>query len=284
LAVAVVEGSEVAIHLDPGADALTESTRFDVGSVAKTFTALLLAQLVVAGEFGLDEPIGGHLDAGPNGAITFLQLATHTSGLPRLPPNLMTKAAQSPDDPYRDYTPDDLLEALRSTPATPGDREYSNFGYMVLGAALAAAGGAPYGTLLGHRVLEPLRLRETGLGFDGVADRAHGYAGAERVPDWTLQVPGPGGMTSCIADMARYVRANLAPDETPLETALVLAQRPFAWVEEGDVLWHNGGAGGFGAMVAFDRGAGRGIAVLAGRPHSLVIDEAALRALRAPPA
>ena len=272
-AVAVVDADDEAIHLDPGADVLTPSTRFDIGSVAKTFTALVLAEMTVAGDVDLEAPAAREM--------TFLQLATHTSGLPRLPGNLMAKARQSPDDPYRNYTPDDLADAIAAVEVTPGPVEYSNFGYMALGAALADTAGLSYGELLTARVLTPLGLADTGLGWEDAAERVPGYVGNRPVPDWTLQVPGPGGITSTVSDMARYLRAHLDPTATQLAGALELVQKhPLGWQAQGAVRWHNGGSGGFGAMVAFDRAASRAVAILTNREHSPTIDALALRALR----
>ena len=277
IAVAVIEGGEQAIHLDAGADPLSERTRFDVGSVAKTLTALLLAEMVVAGEVELEGVAARE--------ITFLQLATHTSGLPPVPDNFMAKAMQVPENPWRDYTTEDLAEAVATVEVTPGGaRTYSNYGYLVLGAALEAAGGAPYGELLANRVLEPLGLADTAFGWGGPEHRVPGYVGNCPAPDWTLQVPGPGGVISTINDMVRYLRAQLDPAATPLRDAIELTQQhPLGWASEGPVLWHNGGSGGFGSMIAFDRAQGRAVAILTNREHSPTIDRLALRALHEPP-
>jgi CubicO group peptidase (beta-lactamase class C family) len=271
VAVAVIDGTDDAVHLDSGAHPLTETTRFDIGSVTKTFTALLLAQMVVAGDVELDAPAARE--------ITFLELVDHTSGLPRVPENLMPKAMRSPEDPWRDYTADDLTEALAAVELTPGPRVYSNFGYMVLAAALAEAGGSPYRELLATRVLEPLGLTDTGFGWRGAVDRVPGHVDNRPVPDWTLHVPGPGGITSTIGDIARYLRAHLDPGSTRLHAPLDLVQRPLCWGAEGSVLWHNGGAGGFGAMVAFDRTEDRGAAMLTNCRHTDTMDRLVLRAV-----
>lgn len=286
IAVAVIEGDEQAIHLDAGAGPLNTSTRFDTGSVTKTFTALLLAQMVESGELALDTPIGDIVDAGDNGTITLVQLATHTSGLARIPGNLMAKAMETPEDPYSDYTADDLLEAVGTDPVGERSVAYSNYGYMLLGHVHTVAGAAPYTELLTARVLAPLELTETAVSFDGVKDRVPGYAGSQPVSDWTEHVYGAGGVVASINDMAAYLRAQLSPSRTDLTAAIELTQRPhgsaevpLAWQREAGALWHNGGTGGFGSMIAFDRAQGRAVAMLTNREHTPTIDRLALREL-----
>lgn len=274
IAVAVIDGDDEAIHLDAGADPLTEHTRFDIGSIAKTLTALLLAEMVVAGEIEL-EGIAAR-------EITFLQLATHTSGLPPIPDNFAAKAKAVPENPWRDYTPEDLAEAVAAVELAPGPELYSNFGYAVLGAALEEGGGAPYGELLATRVLGPLGLAGTAYGWGGSEHRIPGYVMNRPAPDWTLQVPGPGGVISTLADMIRYLRAQLDPASSPLAEAIELTHRPLGWSAYGPALWHNGGSGGFGSMIAFDRAQGRAVAVLTNRAHTPTIDQLAMRELHEP--
>ena len=167
-AVLVVVGPDDVIHLDQGADPLTERTRFDVGSITKTFTALLLAQMAVDGDLDLEAPAAGEM--------TYVQLATHTSGLPRLPANLMPKAMASHDDPYRDYTVEDLEAAIDDVTVTPGDVLYSNFGYMVLAWALARRERAAVCRLVGGpgaRSVGPGRHRTRMGDSDGARPRLH---------------------------------------------------------------------------------------------------------------
>lgn len=279
-AVVVLRDGEQGVHLDAGADPLTAHTRFDIGSIAKTVTALLLAEMVTAAEVELDAPAAREM--------TFLQLATHTSGLPRLPANLMAKAAETPDDPYRDYTVADLAEAVDAVTVTPGPPAYSNFGFMVLAEALAAAAGTPFAELVVARVLQPLGLDETAVGWPAGAERVPGYAANRQVPDWTLQVLGLGGLTSTITDLARYLTAQLRPDDTPLAAAIRLTHTghgphdlPLGWQRDGTALGHNGGTGGFASFCAYDPATDRAVAILTNRAHSLSVDAAGRRALTA---
>src|SRR4051812_42422039 len=127
--VAEVRGTEVTVAVDAGADPVDEWTLFEVGSITKTMTATLLATMVVDGTLSLDTTVG-HVLAEPGGAsaVTLRQLATHTSGLPRLAPNHQ-EAKADPADPYAAFDVNALQEALRLVQPQPSDGpEYSNFG------------------------------------------------------------------------------------------------------------------------------------------------------------
>ena len=144
-------------------------TVFEIGSITKVFTAIVLADMVERDEARLDAPVRELL--GPDASlpsrdgieITPLHLATHSSGLPRLPDNL------DPADlanPYADYTEADLMDFLSSHDLTRrvGESvEYSNLGAGLLGHALAVRAGADYETLVTGRVLDPLGMTDTAV-------------------------------------------------------------------------------------------------------------------------
>src|SRR5208283_4407870 len=119
--------------------ALDGDTVFEIGSITKVFTALLLADMAQRGEVALTDPVSKYLPKGVkmpgrNGHAIMLQdLATHTSGLPRLPSNMKPKDFMNP---YADYTPELLYQFLSSyeLPRDPGSKwEYSNLGAGLLG-------------------------------------------------------------------------------------------------------------------------------------------------------
>src|SRR5204862_7795160 len=130
---------------------------YEIGSVTKTFTALLLAEAVQRGEVTLDLPVQRLLPdftipKSGDRAITLLDLATQSSALPRLPDNLFPK---NPANPYADYTTDDLKQFLAhyKLPRVPGaSYEYSNLGVGLLGIALARHAGLPYEELVRKRI------------------------------------------------------------------------------------------------------------------------------------
>src|SRR6476660_686925 len=152
----------------PGRAPLDEHTLFEIGSISKTFSGVLLADAVVRGEARVDEPVAALLPAGTvvpsreGREITLEQLATHTSGLPRLPENMSPASAL---DPYADYDARRLYGFLAEYKLTraPGESvEYSNRGGGLLGHALTLrAKATDWGTLVAQRITTPLGMRET---------------------------------------------------------------------------------------------------------------------------
>jgi CubicO group peptidase (beta-lactamase class C family) len=137
----------------------TGDTLFQIGSVTKVFTALALADAVARRELALDTPLGSCLPDVPassdGGQITLQHLATHTSGLPRLPKGLRRQALRHRSDPYRHFSTEDLLVALceaRPHPAPGTKVRYSNFGAALLGEALSRSGGTSYEELIHERI------------------------------------------------------------------------------------------------------------------------------------
>ena len=154
----------------PGAvPSLDARTTFEIGSATKVFTAALLMDMVRRGEVSLTDPVAKYLPesvkvpARGGRQITLVDLATHTSGLPRLPSNLKPKDASNP---YADYSVAQLYEFLSHYELTRdigAQYEYSNLGMGLLGHALALKGGTGYETLVRTRILEPLRMRDTAI-------------------------------------------------------------------------------------------------------------------------
>ncbi|MFI9327912.1 serine hydrolase domain-containing protein [Kitasatospora sp. NPDC052868] len=251
VAVVVIRGDERTVacrgHSDRSAERpVRADTRFELGSVTKTFTGLLLAEMAARGEVGYDDPIDRYLpaDAAPGypheRPITLLHLATHTSGLPRLPVGLLpTAAPRWFTRPYATFGPTHLLRALPRTPVrgTPGAQvRYSNLGCGLLGLLLANAAGQRYDDLLEARVCGPLGLVDTSCGPG--QEEAAGYRRGRRVPSFRLPaLPGAAALRSTADDMLRYLQAHLALDAVPLperadaaalRTALGEVRRPRA--------------------------------------------------------
>ncbi|MGV9878620.1 serine hydrolase domain-containing protein [Streptomyces sp. NPDC003006] len=204
-------------------------TRFEIGSLTKTFTALLLAEMVARGEVAYDDPItrflprtaAPHLRGSP---ITLLHLATHTSGLPRLPPGFLRGGATTRfNNPYAGYSREAFRRALaRTRPhAAPGMRvRYSNFGVGLLGDLLArAAHGADgpdgaFAPLLAARVLDPLGLARTSCASD--QPQATGYWHGRARPSWRMDVmPGAGAVRSSARDLLTVLDGLLDPTSVP---------------------------------------------------------------------
>lgn len=271
-------------------------TVYEIGSVSKVFTGLLLADAVERGVATLDDPIQAHLPADvvvptDEPSIRLRHLVTHTSGLPRLPENLpMT----NPLDPYADYGVDDLRSYLRDyvLESTPGERYgYSNLGMGLLGQLLAETQQVPgYEPLLVLRIAGPLRLESTRV--TPTAEMTARLADPIEVGDlppirWSFDaLAGCGGIRSCADDLLDFAEAQLDPADTPLAGAIERSQErlhplgdaeggvAYGWHLNGDgrMLWHNGQTGGFHAWLSVDRSAGNAVVILATSSAGDVID------------
>ena len=276
-------------------------TVFEIGSITKVFTSTLLADLVSREELGLDTPVQSLLGdevrmPARNGAeITLGHLATHSSGLPRLPDNF---DPENPANPYADYTVEDLNAFLSSHELDRdiGDTvEYSNVGYGLLGHALALREGTDFETLIVERILEPLQMPDTAVELTpALRERlATGHDGQLRpVANWDLPVlAGAGALRSTVNDLLTFLEANLGLRESALHQAMELARMPqrsdpaldmdiaLGWIiaTEGDreFAWHNGATGGYASFISFDVEAGEGIVILSN--SGLSVDNLAYR-------
>src|SRR5690606_29871805 len=211
-------------------------TIFEVGSVNKVFTTLLLAEAVQRGEVALDDPVAQFLPAEAEvperggRRISLLDLATQSSGLPRLPTNI---DPADPRDPYADYGTTDLYAFLAdySLPRDIGTQfEYSNLGMGLLGHTLALAAGESYETLLEERVLAPLQLDDTGIGpAEGQQARmAAGHDAYLRPASyWTFDaLASAGALRSTANDLLDFLAAAMGLVETPLAPAFAATLEP----------------------------------------------------------
>jgi CubicO group peptidase (beta-lactamase class C family) len=253
-----------------------EDSIFEIGSISKTFTALILAQMVAQHKVKLDEPVRELLPPGtvakPEGAeITLLDLATQQSGLPGMPDNFHPA---DPQDPYADYRPANLYEfiAKHGVSKPPDTRfNYSNLGLGLLGQALANRAGVTYPELLKAEVTGPLGLNDTVVKLSPEQEKrfaqGHGpqHQGAHA---WNLDaLAGAGAIRSTAADMLTYLEAQLHPDRLPSGTlasaiemchelhgvALPGMKVGLAWLVENKTgnIWHNGATGGYNSYALF---------------------------------
>jgi CubicO group peptidase (beta-lactamase class C family) len=276
---------------------------FEIGSLTKVFTGLLLATLVGSGDLELDTRLGAISPAfsGRLGQVTLRELASHTSGLPRLPitPGFLVPLVIGMPDPYRRLTRSGLLRGCRAglVVRRPVRLRYSNAGFMLLGVALERAMTASYQNLLVDRVLLPLRMTSTTFA-DCTGDAAlrpgHTRTGL-LTPAWH-GCGAAGGLRSNAADLRTFVHA-VATSQSPLEAAIDLTLQPHAgvgrqrmglgWVlTDGPrpIAWHNGATGGFSSYMAVCRRARAGVVVLSDTQNPHAVDDlggAALRSLLA---
>lgn len=255
--------------LQKGGASVDENTLFEIGSITKVFTGILLAKLVQEEKANLDDPISKHLpesivpEDSPVASVTLLDLATHTSGLPRLPGNLKTGMGD-PADPYAHYSEELLYEYLKdfkeSDHEEKGKQSYSNLGVGLLGHVLEQIAGKPYQELLTGTILDPLGMdstyvqRKPGDIPESELERfATGHDLGKEVGHWHIDVIcGAGAIVSSANDLARFAQAHWS-DTTPAElrSAMDFAMETkrndmgLGWFKKEDGYWHNGGTGGF---------------------------------------
>ena len=291
IVVGIVEpsGTRIVAHgvRTPGGAAVDGDTVFELASVTKAFTSLLLADAVVRGEVAFDDPVGKYLPAEvvvPSRGgrqITLLDLSTHMSGLPREPSNLRPK---DPTNPFADYTVAQLYEFLSTHQLTRdvgAEYDYSNLGAALLGHALARRAGTDYGTLVRTRITTPLRMTDTDVAFSPAmrSRLAIGHSrGLEPTPNWdSPTLAGAGALRSTANDMLRFLSAAVGLDSTlgAAFTAALTTRRPTAspaftiglgWgvlTDRGTTIaFANGRSGGYRTWVGLDPARRIGIVIL----------------------
>ncbi len=252
-------------------------TVYEIGSVTKAFTGLVLADMVRRGEVTLDTPLAEMLPSGvktPDAVvrpITLGDLASQTSGLPVLPDNMKPK---DPGNPYADYTPAQLYKFLAGYKLTraPGTYEYSNLGVGLLGGVLAKRAGQRYEQLLVDRIAKPLDMNDTRIKLTkNQKSRLALPYNAELKPDRNWDLPtlaGAGALRSTVDDMLKLAAIALADEsDVPAEARplvddfhLALQKRygkpgeigvGLCWHLAGDGVtwWHNGQTGGYSSCI-----------------------------------
>jgi len=263
------------------------NTVYEIGSVTKVFTGILLADAVVRGRVGLDQPVQGLLPDGvtmperDDVPVQLVHLSTHVSGLPRMPSNFNPADA---NNPYADYTSALLYEFLSNhrMRRAPGVRyEYSNLAVALLGQVLALEAGTSYEQLLRERLTGPLGMKDTAIQRTPAMQKrlAPGhFADGTPSSNWDLDVFAPAGAIKSTAnDMVRFIQAQLDPPDgktgRAIEMAYAVQQQPIdgggfaiclGWhvARDGRTRWHNGETGGYHSEVLVNRVLGVGVVVL----------------------
>lgn len=260
-------------------------TIFDVASVTKVFTGLLLADMALRGEVKLDDPVNVYLDPQAQTkmrggrSMTLADLATHTSSLSTWPPDLtpLTQTA------LERYSRQQLLAAASSHQPQRdigSAWEYSNFGVSLLAAALSHRARSDYESLLRVRVLDPLHMNSTGIEVPGSLQhlRASGHN-----PQLDPMPAGPagafesaGGLKSSANDLLNFLDAAINGSESRLDAAfaeMLRWQRPgpgfaqaLGWrvqqIDGHPVIVHDGASFSHAASIAYDPAARVGVVVL----------------------
>jgi len=257
---------------------------FEIGSITKTFTGLMLAQMAAQGKVKLDEPVRELLPPGtvakpPGAEITLLDLAAQRSGLPPMPDNI---DLADMDNPYASYHAADLMAYIgRHQVANPSrvTSQFGSLGFGLLGVALAQRGGVSYSGLLRDEIAGPLGLNDTVIALSPeqqlrlVAghDEFHGPA-----KPWDSDaLAGAIAIRSTASDMLVYLEANLHPESVKpaagspgaatLQQALRLSLQPqsdlspgmrigLGWLYQAETgnYWHNGATAACSSYAFFN--------------------------------
>lgn len=289
-----------------------ERSLFEIGSITKAFTGVLLADMVLRGEVSLEDPLSRHLPGlrpqWRHREPTLLELATHRSALPNTPGYMSRREAAyslgfGAQDPWAALSRGDYerLVSRESPRRAPGGRvRYSSMAVGLLGDALAARAGIAYDELLHDRVLEPLGMTATAVRVDPAWTQkllgGHSRRGQPRAPIEDF-MPAAGSLRSSAKDMLRFLAACLQPPAQPPGPALAVAQQPRArivkrlevglcWMisdrPRDPKVWHNGGTWGFRSFAGFAPERGTAVVVMSNTARS--VDRLGFRLVEAPTA
>ncbi|BDU37014.1 serine hydrolase domain-containing protein [Vibrio nigripulchritudo] len=277
IAVAKIQSDQVAFYgarNESGTPHAVENftSVFEIGSITKVLTCHLLAKSVLNGEIALDEAINHHIAVPFRNklSITFKELASHTSGLPRLPPGLIWGALfKNAKNPYRDYLEPQLLSYLEHKLKLKGKGKsvYSNLGMGLLGYTLGQHSNRTYEDLLQESIFKPLDMHNSTSQLSLVQSRlVQGLNSAGKpTPNWDLGVlAGAGAVLSTVEDFSKYILWCLKEDNAifklqrqPVSTEHG-ARIGLGWVILGEpdekerYYFHNGGTGGYSSCMMID--------------------------------
>lgn len=283
------------------------NTVFDIGSITKVFTALLLTDMVQDHEVALEDPASKYLPADRvtmpmrNGRhITLADLATHTAGLPLRPTNL---TSSDPLNKYSGYSTDALFAFLSSykLPRDPGAQyEYSNVGFGILGQVLSLRTGETYSDLLRDRITGPLGMRDTRIDATDEMKRRQAIGYDETLkpaPHWDYgALESAGALRSTANDLLKLLDAalgNRKSDLLPAMNTMLATRRPggmepateiaLAWniLRDGkrEIAWKNGSVGGYRAFIGYDPTEKLGVVALANAQTGAGVDDIGLHLL-----
>lgn len=265
---------------------VNEHSIFEIGSISKTFTGIMLADMVLKNKMKLDDPLQKYLPEGitaptRNGeTIKLVNMANHTSSLPRMPSNFNPA---NPANPFADYSEKQLYDFLQNyeLPRDIGSQyEYSNYAMGLLGYTLASQNNITYEELLAKAITKPLGLDHTGIKLTPNMKKnlALGHSGGVEVQNWDLTtLAGAGAIRSNAVDMLKFLAVNIGLEKSKLYPAMQLAHKNsrkegdepivgLGWhtmvFDDLEIIWHNGGTGGYRTFAGFIKGGNKGVVVL----------------------
>ena len=256
-----------------------QNSIFEIGSLTKVFTSTVLANLVTEGKLKVTDKINPFYPFlfKNNVEITFESLANHTSGLPRLPTNL---GDSDTENPYKNYGAKELDDYLRNqmTLAKAGNNsyEYSNLGAGLLGNTLALSQKTTFDTLL-KKLFKQYKMNQSYTNAENLANSLVKGLNEDGnvVSNWDFDVlKGGGGILSSTSDLVLFAEAHFNPANkalalTRIETAVVndnmkigLGWHLLKSKKGSDLIWHNGGTGGYSSSMVLDVNHKNGVIIL----------------------
>ncbi|MCC1485546.1 serine hydrolase domain-containing protein [Winogradskyella immobilis] len=253
---------------------------FEIGSISKVFTSTLLADFVIEGKVKLNENIGNYLKTSikNNIEISFVDLANHTSGLPRLPINLdLTKVDLK--NPYKEYKEKELKEYLSKhlELSNKGKNQYSNLGAGLLAYILSKISDDKYENLLQNNIFSKYDMQNSTTDITKIKGKLVTGLNNEgkEVPNWDFAVlAGAGGILSTIEDLSYFAISQFDYSNNELK---LTREKTFEINENMDIglgwhiiksqsenhwYWHNGGTGGYSSSMVIDEKSKNGIIIL----------------------
>lgn len=270
-------------------------TVFEIGSTTKVFTTTLLQDMVERGKMKLDNPAAKYLPKSVKmptrggKEITLLDLATHTSALPRMPDNFAPKDTRNP---YADFTVAQMYACLSGCTLQRdigAKYEYSNLGMGLLGHIIALKEHKSFEALVVERICQPLKMDSTCITLDAKlkARLAPGHtATGEPQPNWDLPtLAGAGALRSTVNDLLKFLSANMGLGKSTLTPMLQKTHAirfrgaapeldlALGWHVAhkfgGNLIWHNGETGGYHSFMGFSPDKRRGVVVLSNSANSI---------------
>ncbi len=271
-----------------------ENSVYDIGSISKVYTTIILAEMDRTGELSLSDRIEKYLPENikvptrKGQSITLAHLATHTSGLPNFPPNF------SPNDksnPWADYSKENLMEFISSYKLTRdigSEYEYSNIGFALLARILEINSGKNYCYLLQEYLADPLGLVDTQLVLTPSMKKRllPAHNGHKEVPIWTRQLSGHGGIKTTPKELIKFISANMGLLKTPLNPAMNFSHQQLqikgteilkpslGWevrsTEDATIIYHDGSTSGYKSFTGFNTDRSKGVVVLTNSKGSIV--------------
>ncbi len=270
-----------------GEQPITKHTIFEIGSLTKLFTSVLLAVMVHEGLLALDDEVSLYMPE-LRAPITSRQLATHTSGLPRLPTNF---GFDNPLNPYASYTMKELYEYVAILRLAEFSYCYSNLGYGLLGHVLEAVSHTSYEQLIQKRICSQLSLDSTStiLSPSMKARSVQKYVGDKAVPDWDFNVlHGCGALHSSLNDMVRFLSCNMGVYDASISSAMKVCHEHQVMLPEQkmsiglgwriyqddtsklQIVWHDGSTLGCSSFIGFSPERQVGMVVLSNSSDSII--------------